>query len=69
MSAAVFSEPHAPAVRPPCRHTPQCPDADAIDATAARVVDARADEGRYLLCNGVVVWKDGRIERPAAGRR
>lgn len=69
MSAAIFSEPHTPTVRPPCPHHPRCPDADAIDGTGARVVDARPDEGRYLLCNGIVIWKDGRIERPEARHR
>jgi hypothetical protein len=53
----------------PGRRVPQCPDATAIDATGVRVIDARPEHGRYVLCNGIVVWSNGRIERPGSGRR
>jgi hypothetical protein len=46
-----------PAVHP-CRHTPACPPADAIDRDAAHVVSAHPEQGWSLLCNGVVVFED-----------
>ena len=41
-----------------CRHLPQCPDADASDRDAARVVSAHPEQGWSLLCNGVVCFED-----------
>jgi hypothetical protein len=41
-----------------CPHTPQCPDAHAIDREAARAVACHPEQGWSLLCNGVVVFED-----------
>ena len=41
-----------------CRHLPQCPDADAPDRDAARVVSPHPEQGWSLLCNGVVSFDD-----------
>lgn len=42
----------------PCRHTPACPTAAAVDRDAAHVVSAHPEQGWSLLCNGVVVFDD-----------
>jgi hypothetical protein len=42
----------------PCRHEPQCPQAEAPDRDAAHVVAAHPEQGWSLLCNGVVVFED-----------
>ena len=41
-----------------CRHLPRCPDADAPNRDAARVVSAHPEQGWSLLCNGVVSFDD-----------
>jgi hypothetical protein len=41
-----------------CRHLPQCPDADAPNRDAARVVSAHPEQGWSLLCNGVLCFDD-----------
>jgi hypothetical protein len=41
-----------------CPHTPQCPDAQAVDREAAHVVASHQEQGWSLLCNGVVVFED-----------
>ena len=41
-----------------CPHTPQCPDANAVDREAARVIASHPEQGWSLLCNGVVVFED-----------
>ena len=41
-----------------CRHTPQCPTADASDRDAARVVSSHPEQGWSLRCNGVVTFDD-----------
>jgi len=41
-----------------CRHFPHCPDADAPNRDAARVVSAHPEQGWSLLCNGVVTFED-----------
>jgi hypothetical protein len=41
-----------------CPHTPSCPASDAWDHTAARTVAAHPEQGRSLLCNGVIVFDD-----------
>ena len=46
------------ALRLPCTHNPPCPDADAGDRDAARVIAAHPEQGWSLLCNGVVVFED-----------
>lgn len=66
MSAAAWRQPHRQPQRRACRHKPQCPVATADDAHAARVVDARPEQGWYLLCNGIVRWAD---DRTASARR
>lgn len=54
-----------------CRHEPPCPDADAVDRDAARVISSHPEQGWSLLCNGVVLFEDtgellpdGRIVAP-----
>jgi uncharacterized protein DUF5999 len=54
-----------------CRHWPRCPDAQAFDHVAARVVAPHPEQGWSLLCNGVVVFDDagellpdGRVIQP-----
>lgn len=42
-----------------CRHSPQCPPADAPGRLAARVIAAHPEQGWSLLCNGVIVFDDG----------
>jgi Family of unknown function (DUF5999) len=59
MSAAALRQPHRQPQHRACRHKPQCPAATAGNANAARVVDARPEEGWYLLCNGIVRRVDG----------
>lgn len=41
-----------------CRHTPNCPTAEAPDRDAAHVISAHPEQGWSLLCNGVVVFED-----------
>lgn len=41
-----------------CAHQPPCPDAEASDHDAARVVAAHPQQGWSLLCNGVIVFED-----------
>jgi NDP-mannose synthase len=41
-----------------CQHVPSCPEADAADRTAARVVAAHPEQGWNLLCNGVILFED-----------
>jgi hypothetical protein len=41
-----------------CQHQPSCPQWDAVDHQAARVVAAHAEQGWSLLCNGVVLFDD-----------
>jgi hypothetical protein len=41
-----------------CEHQPSCPDADAVDHQAARVVSCHPEQGWSLLCNGVIVFED-----------
>ena len=42
-----------------CPHQPSCPGALEPDRLAARLVARYPDQGRSLLCNGVVVLDDG----------
>lgn len=42
-----------------CTHQPSCPPASATDRDAARVVQARPEQGWSLLCNGVIAFDDG----------
>ncbi len=41
-----------------CRHRPPCPDADAADRDAARIVASHPEQGWSLRCNGVVTFDD-----------
>jgi len=42
------------------QHLRTCPDAQAPDCRAARVVADHLEQGWSLLCNGVVLFEDGR---------
>ena len=42
-----------------CQHLHTCPDAQAPDCMAARVVADQPGQGWSLLCNGVVLFEDG----------
>lgn len=42
-----------------CRHTPQCPGADAARASQAHVLTRHHEQGWVLLCNGVILFDDG----------
>jgi hypothetical protein len=41
-----------------CPHDPGCPDAQAPDRDAARIIAPHPEQGWNLLCNGVVVFDD-----------
>lgn len=41
-----------------CEHQPPCPDADAVDRDAARVISCHPEQGWSLLCNGVIIFED-----------
>jgi hypothetical protein len=41
-----------------CQHLHACPDVQAPDRMAARVVADHLEQGWSLLCNGVVVFED-----------
>lgn len=41
-----------------CPHSPTCPDAEASDRDAARVLVSHPEQGWTLLCNGVVAFDD-----------
>lgn len=41
-----------------CVHNPCCPDSYAPDRDAALVLVVRPEQGRSLLCNGVVLFDD-----------
>ena len=52
-----------------CQHQPPCPDAQATDHTAARVLASHPEQGWSLLCNGVVLFDDAGellLDGPAA---
>jgi hypothetical protein len=60
--------------RAACRHEPRCPEADAVDHGAARVVAAHPEQGWSQLCNGVIIFDDtgellpdGRASEPHRG--
>jgi hypothetical protein len=42
-----------------CQHLHTCPDVQAPDRMAARVVADHLEQGWSLLCNGVVLFEDG----------
>ena len=41
-----------------CDHRPLCPDAQATDRLAARVVIGHPEQGWSRLCNGIVLFDD-----------
>jgi len=41
-----------------CQHEPPCPNSEAVDREAARVVKRFEQQGWSLLCNGVVLFHD-----------
>ena len=48
-----------------CSHTPACPDAsDLSDCCHAHIVADHSEQGWYRLCNGVIVFDDGRYLAP-----
>ena len=47
-----------------CTHDPQCPPAGDIARAAARVIAGRPEQGRSLLCNGIVLFDDGGLLVP-----
>jgi hypothetical protein len=56
-----------------CQHQPSCPDAEATDHDAARIVSSHPEQGWNLLCNGIIVFEDtgellpeGRLNTPPA---
>jgi hypothetical protein len=57
-----------------CEHQPPCPNADAVDHDAARIVSYHPEQGWSLLCNGVITFEDtgelmpdGRCVQPHRG--
>ena len=42
-----------------CQHQPRCPEWQASDHSAARIVADQPEQGWSLLCNGVVLFDDG----------
>ena len=42
-----------------CEHEPRCPNAQAVERTAAHVCAPHPEQGWSLLCNGVIVFDDG----------
>ena len=41
-----------------CQHLTTCPNAEAMDREAARIVATFREQGWSLLCNGVIVFED-----------
>ena len=41
-----------------CPHQPCCPESDAVDHDAAKIVASHPEQGWNLLCNGVIVFED-----------
>jgi NADPH-dependent 2,4-dienoyl-CoA reductase/sulfur reductase-like enzyme len=39
-----------------CQHQPRCPEWDASDRLAARIVADQPGQGWSLLCNGIIVF-------------
>jgi len=63
--ATTEASPTVPAAKPvsllkPCVHRPKCPPRGASDEQSARLVVFHHIQGWGLLCNGVVVFQDGR---------
>ena len=55
-----------------CQHQPRCPEWQASDHSAARIVADQPGQGWSLLCNGVILFDDGGEllpDRRAAGSR
>jgi len=52
-----------------CPHEPRCPDWNAADAAAARVVADRGEQGWSLLCNGLVLFDDLGALAPGLSQR
>ena len=51
-----------------CSHPTPCPNAWATDAAAARVIADHTEQGWSLLCNSAILFTDGGMLRPDAGR-
>jgi hypothetical protein len=41
-----------------CQHLIPCPNAEAVDRDAARIVASFPEQGWSLLCNGVISFED-----------
>ena len=41
-----------------CQHQIPCPNAEAMDRDAARIVATFHEQGWSLLCNGVIIFED-----------
>jgi Family of unknown function (DUF5999) len=41
-----------------CQHQTTCPNAEAMDREAARIVATFREQGWSLLCNGVIIFED-----------
>ncbi|WP_217231261.1 DUF5999 family protein [Streptomyces anulatus] len=42
----------------PCKHSPGCPDAEAPDRYAAKMVTSHYEQGWCVLCNGIISFED-----------
>ncbi|HET6152679.1 MAG TPA: DUF5999 family protein [Marmoricola sp.] len=47
-----------------CTHIPQCPEASAPDCCSAHLVSDHSEQGWCQLCNGVILFDDGRYLAP-----
>ena len=47
-----------------CTHSPACPDATATDCCSAHTVSDHFEQGWCQLCNGVILFDDGRYLAP-----
>ena len=47
-----------------CRHSPACPDVDTDDCCSAHTVSDHSEQGWCQLCNGIILFDDGRYLHP-----
>lgn len=47
-----------------CTHSPSCPEATAPDCCSAHTVSDHFEQGWIQLCNGVILFDDGRYLAP-----
>jgi len=48
----------------PCTHSPRCPEATAPNCCSAHTVSDHFEQGWEQLCNGVILFDDGRYLAP-----